>query len=318
MPELLQLDNESVHLFISGGGLYRHPLSRNPRVDLILDVPGSKMTIECPQIGPAIGASGFIHFSARTREMDGHEIALIEASVRGDWYSYYQFFETMALALLDGRPTREAFETAANNWSEVLRGESVFGMEKEIGLFGELLFAEHILESNSGFFDNWLGPASAEHDFVFDHFDIELKTTSGEERIHKIGSLSQLESLPNKRLLVGSIQITQGTSADRSLEQLVQDVRSKLPEAKKRLLELHLAGLGLGPQTQTSGNFWALRSTPKLYQVDDDFPMLTRDRLRLRADLLALISSVEYRVNLTNLVPVPVPEVIPGGFFHES
>ena len=48
-----------------------------------------------------------------------------------------------------------------------------------IGLFGELIVLEHLLNTHSKeLFDNWVGPMGNRHDFEFPMNSLEVKTTA--------------------------------------------------------------------------------------------------------------------------------------------
>lgn len=189
------------------------------------------------------------------------------------------------------------------NMKALLAAKPRISEEKQIGLVGELLLLRTLLDAYDEYtvVDWWLGPLAEEHDYAFPGFDAEVKTTLSESRTHVIHGVGQLDPNPGRALWLVSVQVTRagGDPNGISLPGLIHDVRSRLTGTRGRFIEL----LGSeGWDDDDAGMYpttYVLRTTPAAYLVDDDFPAVTKDRLRSSIPHSDLVSDVTYRVNVS-------------------
>lgn len=234
---------------------------------------------------------------------DMAEIAVrIETSPRGAY--------TLLTTIADGLQLRkQTLAVAVNHGVEqhkgVLAMRGGLSAETEVGLFGELLFLEHLIAQigPAAAISAWQGPLNEEHDFVFSTARVEVKTTSTERRRHVIHGLKQLVPAPGTDLFLVSVQITRAPGDQaRSLPGLVADVRTQAG-GHVAALDRTLEGSGWRESDAAMyQNAWTLRSTPRAYAVGPGFPALTPERVT--ADL-GRIDHVTYQVDLTGLQHVP-------------
>ncbi|MFD7985477.1 PD-(D/E)XK motif protein [Kitasatospora indigofera] len=184
--------------------------------------------------------------------------------------------------------------------------------EREIGLFGELLFLEQLLETMpvTEAVDCWLGPHGEEHDFSFGQFDVEIKTTVSERRSHWVESLTQLVEAPGRDLWLVSVQITRGAKAsgDR-LSDLIDRISDRLEGPERLSFEkaLETSGWDDRLRSETARRYF-LRSRPTSYKVDGSFPRLEPGILAA-AGVGKAIAEVRYRIDLSD---TPASQ-LPGG-----
>ena len=192
------------------------------------------------------------------------------------------------------------------NFHHLLETIGRLSPEREIGLFGELLMLSNVVRriGSAAGLAAWVGPIGGEHDFALAEEDVEVKTTTAEERHHWIGSLSQLVATGSRELHLVSLQLTDaGTSVlGMTLPELVTTVRERLelPEQGRFNAVVRDSGYHDEASSQYRRRF-ALRSAPLALTVGGTFPRLTADILRLGGARLERLPEVRYVVDLDGL-----------------
>jgi Putative PD-(D/E)XK family member, (DUF4420) len=196
------------------------------------------------------------------------------------------------------------------DFRELLEGVSGLSSERELGLFGELTVLDCLISGMSGSeaLAAWRGPNGDEHDFDLGCGDLEVKSTTSEKRIHWIGSLSQLDPSPGRRLWLLSMQLTTGLGEAVTIAELIGKLRSRLVGADRDLFEkkIYAAGWRDGYAPKIRRRF-RLRSTPVLLPVDPDFPALTQDRVAAAGMPLSRLREIAYSIDVAGLVEEPCP-----------
>src|SRR5205823_6408923 len=71
--------------------------------------------------------------------------------------------------------------------------KTVLGIERQIGLIGELLFLERLVSKfGTSTLSSWIGPWGEPHDFRLQSREFEVKTTVSPQRVHIINGAEQL------------------------------------------------------------------------------------------------------------------------------
>jgi hypothetical protein len=175
-----------------------------------------------------------------------------------------------------------------------------------IGLFGELWVLSMLLdEIGPSAVDSWTGPEKQAHDFRRDHWEIEVKTTTSEQRKHSISSLDQLSASQDKDLFLISVQITSSAGrGSHSVFDLINACRSKLGNPAF-LAEFDRKVDSIIPrELQNSSQKlklkYSLRSPSLIIKVDKSFPKITTmDLLQyLSADEMSRIRVVTYEIEV--------------------
>lgn len=234
------------------------------------------------------------------------KLCSVTLSAKGMHYAAYSFIAQIVEELREGSTVSTAIERSLSEHRLLLQKREFLSEEKQVGLIGELLFLKFILNQEPTLaLDYWLGPLAEQHDFSFGQFDLEVKTTRSESRVHRIASISQLESSPNRELWFLSIQITLAgaSSGGFSLFSLVQEIRDLLPE-KATIFNEALEKVGChNEDLEYYKKSYVLRSNPSFYVVDDTFPRLRTSHLEQVVPNYEYISDVSYRINVSRLVP---------------
>ncbi|GGR35281.1 PD-(D/E)XK motif protein [Streptomyces netropsis] len=212
---------------------------------------------------------------------------------------------------VDGRTPEQAFGETVRAWRALLDRPRELGAEKRIGLIGELAVLTNLARFDgwASAIESWKGPLSEEHDFSPAGYDVEVKATASEKRVHSIHGLDQLTPTPGRPLWFVSIQVTRGgrdgVTLSNCVESVQREVAEQAPAALDRLdLLLHRLSLPHGRDDER----WRLRSKPLVISVDSLFPRLDRSVLDKLPDGAAdRIDTIDYRIDITGLAPSPHP-----------
>jgi hypothetical protein len=210
---------------------------------------------------------------------------------------------------LHGFSFGEAFSDAVSEWNALLRPKPFLSTEAQTGLRGELWLFDFV-SSDLGVdaaLSCWKGPEKAEHDFALSKTDVEVKSTLSEDRVHEIGSLTQLVASPGRPLVVVSCQFTLAHGdGSFSLADQVDALRARAKaegtqQAKTLDLKLGLAGWRDADRLHYVGRY-RLRTEPSAILVDKLFPALTPAILSAAAPAVqARFRSVRYTVDVKGL-----------------
>ncbi len=166
-------------------------------------------------------------------------------------------------------------------WQEFMRrGADVLGPEAEVGLVGELVFLESLIEAGIVplvAVEAWVGPLDGIQDFILGTGAVEVKSTlSAIGFTARIGSLEQLDDSVRKPLFVAGERLSQ-TSTGFNLPDFVGEVRRVLrgdAPAQSLFAERLLAAGYLDAHSDRYPRRF-VRAATKLVEVGEGFPRLT-------------------------------------------
>jgi hypothetical protein len=289
---------------------FTNAISGNPAATIYFDAKAQALGVTVivdddilPSVEPA-------NMKIETKLRNGRRILTVQGASGAEGREFYSFLESFVdrVQNTSSHPSL-VFNDAWATWSNILDLTGLLSEEKQRGLLGELIFLERI-SAAIGFaeaINSWHFGAFAEHDFGLSDRDLEVKTTTNEERIHKIGSVSQLQPSFGRPLYLGSVQLTtaQVHAKDSfSLPSKVAGIR-KLAEATGCLTSLNerLEQRGYNDQHERHyGGVYGFRSPVAVIPVDENCPKITRNMLEKYLDEdNSRIVSVEYRINVSGL-----------------
>jgi hypothetical protein len=232
----------------------------------------------------------------------------------GMHYAAYQLVESIVARLREGFSLEHAVLASIADMKDLLANRDRLTDQEETGLWGELLVLEHIIgrAGEETAFESWLGAAASEHDFSFPGFEAEIKTTRAESRRHLVRGDLQLQISPDRPLFLISIQATLAgaSSTGRTLPQMVAGIRGRL---RTRVARFDAALRALGYREVDADLYdtkLQLRSNPRAYAIDADFPAVSMWRLGEAVPNAHLVSDLSYRVDVGGLsfrsVPSPL------------
>jgi hypothetical protein len=206
------LTPETVEEYFRTGVATALPLDTGLQAVLEIDPQRDELRLLLPAAGADPEVTAFERISLRRGPLAGRagEWFTIELDARGIHYEAYSLIESILDQVQSGASLRHAVSEAVAQFKGLLASRARLTAEKEAGLIGELLVLRHLIDTlgEEGALQAWLGPDSEEHDFGFVAYDAEVKTTRSEDRIHLIGSETQLQPQPDRPLYLVSIQIT--------------------------------------------------------------------------------------------------------------
>lgn len=260
---------------------------------------------------PRPEVEGLAHVAYELQELDGGMWHRLDVGYDDNLAEVY----SVLCAIIDrvqltSQSFPEAVWSVLEGLSEILEGRGGLSQQHEVGLIGELavLLSAAAASSVVQAVSSWRGPKREEHDFGLQMCDLEVKTTTSEQRGHWISSFKQLLASPHRELLLLSIQITPaGNGPGVNLNGLVSAAR-KLPGVDARVVEQGLSDAGYRDRhADLYRSRWNLRSVPAFYAVDESFPAVTLDRLATVVPAVGCLTDVRYRLNLDSLTPVAGP-----------
>ncbi len=221
---------------------------------------------------------------------------------------FYHF--AMAVAermVVEKKSATDAVGIELQCFTDLLEEKMLLGLERQIGLAGELLFLERLLErGGGGVIDSWIGPAGEPHDFRIGSNEFEVKTTVRPHRVHTIHGIEQLAPSQGCTLSLISVMLgPAGASDGFSLSEKVEQLSAKLSAAGAGLMQftkaLKAAGFHAEDASQYTRRF-ARRRPLAIIPVDGTFPSITRPMIQASlGSLAARVEAIQYEVNLEGL-----------------
>jgi len=299
------LTPETLNEYFAAGTPTRQPMGSNPRCWLRIDPEHETFTLYAPFVGEMPDVATYERLDVNTVDLDDGTYFELDVEAAGLRHEGYSLIASIVDAMRAGDSFASATHAAVVSFRDLLAGRQRLTREKEQGLIGELLVLRHLVGriGSRDALTAWLGPQSAEHDFAFPTFDIEVKTTTSEKRSHMIGSVTQLMATPGRPLWLMSIQITRaGASLSSfSLSGLVDELRTAINEGRQDFLT-YLGSVGWRDQDQDLYlTRHMYRSLPAAYLVDETFPAVTRPRLDSVVPHPDLVGAISYRVDVSSL-----------------
>jgi hypothetical protein len=107
---------------------------------------------------------------------------------------FYHFATAVAERIaVEARPVVDAVQLELQCFVDLLEQKPVLGIERQIGLIGELLVLQHLIAgSGTDLLDAWIAPTPEPHDFRVGISEFEVKTTVAPRRIHTVHGAEQL------------------------------------------------------------------------------------------------------------------------------
>lgn len=306
------LDPETVEEYFRLGVPTAFLFSTRPRVQLEIDPPEQQLRLICPIIGAEPDVAAYERLTCERTDFAGAgEQYQLTVDALDMHYEAYVLIESIVDQLRGGASFRHAVSESLDSLKDLLSNRKKLTDEKVTGLIGELLVLRHVLDEHGeqSAIDAWLGPFAEEHDFGFENYDAEVKTTRSEARVHRIGSETQLQPGPERPLFLISVQITPAGNARESftLGSLIESTRALL-DSSVETFDSALDGLGW---QQSDADLYRtrfqVRSVPRAYLIDEDFPAITTAHLDAVVPQRVLVSAVSYRVDVTHLPHAAAP-----------
>jgi hypothetical protein len=302
----------NVDVVWSSGNPVVLPIDGTPACKLDIHPPNGTITLITAFTPPEPDVTKWRNITFKPVDSDEGELAELTVSVEDNLHGAYGLLTSVADQLqLHGEAFAFAVATSVAKHRNLFAGKAGFSVEKELGLFGELLVLEYLIEKiGAGHaVESWQGPRSEEHDFVLSAAHLEIKTTSGEQRKHIMHGFTQLEPLRGVPLSLISIQLTRSNhEGGLTLGHMVSRVRAKAG-GHRPTIDASLEALGWrDADAELYTTFWTQRTEPRAFQVDGRFPAITAARLAAVVPNVKVVSNLAYTIDLTYFTPAHLPE----------
>ncbi len=306
----------NVDAFWTAGNPVVLPISGTPSCALDIHPANGAITLTTPFTLPEPDVAKWRNITFKPVASDEGDMAELTVAVDDNLHGAYGLLTSIADELqIEGEPLAVAVASAIQKHRGMFAGKAGLSPDKEVGLFGELLVLEYLINKIGAgpAVASWQGPLSEEHDFVFGEVHLEIKTTSGEQRRHMMHGFTQLVPLRGVPLALISIQLTRSNfEGGRTLSQLVSRIRAKSGGHRPKVDEALEAVAWKDDDAELYSTFWATRSEFRAYDVDDRFPALTLDRLVPAVPNVKVVSDLSYRVDVTHFQNHTLPGALAG------
>lgn len=228
-------------------------------------------------------------------------------------HELFSILVSEVLDLLKKGPFRpdDVCRQVLDRWRELLEREPTdsVGIEKLVGLFGELWVLREMVKRNPNAVRCWTGPKGARHDFSIGGLAVEVKSTlSRRGRFVEIHGHEQLEPPENGGLYLGVLKLEQEPVSGESLPELVESIvqyggdRYMLLQL---LAEVDVRLLALSEYKDIRFRLYESR----IYEVNDEFPRITSHSF-VGGVLPQGVISLAYQIDLSREPPEPLSESV--------
>ncbi|MFC0419656.1 PD-(D/E)XK motif protein [Glutamicibacter ardleyensis] len=303
------MDPQTVERYFNSTNTVVHLLSNNPRCELRVDPSTQSIQLLVPNdfSEPDVGYFENIKVDYLA-DVNFYRITLY---ADGMHYAAYSFIAQIVEELHKGNHLSIAIAQSIDEHRLLLQNRKILSAEMQTGLIGELLLLAYLCSVDPiSALSSWIGPQAEQHDFAFGSFDLEVKTTTGENRIHRIGSANQLEASSNRELWFLSIQITAAGSARNGfgLTTLINVIRKYLGPHTTQFND-YLNCLGWWDKDIDSYKArYVLRSVPAFFLVNEQFPALRNSTLSKGICHYEYLSDISYRTDISHLMAQRAPD----------
>ena len=320
------LTPETLAAYFDAGHPAEQRLAEEPLCVLGIDPPRGELTLRTPATGSDIDVSAYRMIRTDIVEEPGDETVWFRVTVeaKGIEYEAYSLLQAVTDQLQQGDDLERALHVALDAFRGLLARAPRLSEDQEIGLFGELVALDRLIDGvgETKALAAWLGPRAEEHDFVLGETDVEVKTTRSERRIHVIHGLGQLTPTPGRPLHLMSVQVTGAGAAGNgeTLPELIERIRRRLRSGRTDFDDrLTDCGWEDAQSDRLYTTRLLVRSEPRFYTVDEDFPAITSAGLSRIVTRPELVRSIDYRIDVTDLEPEgTVPAEFAAAPTHED
>ncbi|MFC8448529.1 PD-(D/E)XK motif protein [Kitasatospora sp. NPDC057223] len=300
-----------IHSYLETGEPTLIPIVGTPRIEYFVDPYASRTGLRAAVASTTRAPSSPLS-AVTTRIVADGSTRLLE--IASEEHSLFRDFHELLGGVvervrLDGQSPIDAFTATVTSWSDLLRRLGRMGLPEQLGLLGELFTLRRFARALGwqAALDAWKGSEHEEHDFGLSSLDLEIKTTSGERRLHTVHGLGQFTATPGRPLWVLSLQFTRSGVGGTSIVTEIEQLRSVLaaeagPSAEVFERKLKASGWTTDVERHPPEDRWSLRTPPLLLRVDHRMPCLGPESLQaLPEGIRSRILEINYRVDLTGL-----------------
>lgn len=318
LPSDRHLRAEGIREYLAAAVPALVPVAGQPKCFLVIDPALQRVAIRVPwSAGELPDLSNYRHFFAETVVRDGSRWCEFGATGGDVLIDAYPVICAVADRVQQGAdPFATAVRAVLDSYHELLRSLGRLSEREEVGLFGELLVLDRLIDGLGApvAISAWRGAISEEHDFGLPDDDVEAKTTTDEVRRHWVGTATQLEPTVERPLWLLSLQLTSAGAGGLTLPEVIASLRLKIVDGTLRtVFEDRLARVRWrDDQSVLYSRHFRLRSEPVAFRVGETFPAITPPKLTAAGVPVQRIASLSYLLDLTGLpTQTPPPALAP-------
>jgi hypothetical protein len=223
------------------------------------------------------------------------------------YFDYYIQILKEILGLYDNSDLSlsECITTVITRWRHFLSLPKlgVLDVAGIIGLLGELIYLDLVVESGNPSFINFWTADSGEEDFIFGDTIVEVKTTEKASHSHYINGIDQLSVMTGQKKYILSVLLTDhGNGELYALPSIINKITHGL-KGDPMLLDLFYQKIkSRGYDIRDHAHYESYQffiNKVGVFDVGDDFPKLTSNQLS--RPLSSRISKVSYLLDLEGL-----------------
>jgi hypothetical protein len=208
-----------------------------------------------------------------------------------------------------------ALANSLRNFEALVARAGGISREETVGLYGELLVLESLLRAGKADAKAWIGANRQSHDFRLSTLELEVKTTTSNNRHHYVHGLNQLTPSPGHDLHVVSIRLSSpGSGAGRSLDELIDDLLATMSGNEEAVQyfsnELDKTSYARGNHECTVA--YQLAADLMQVSIGKDFPIVNHSRLEemLGGSAAGRVMRLDLLINLEGLGTKLIPAML--------
>ena len=270
------------------------------RIGLLVE---TQTVVQCPEKWRRLS-----HIVARPTSLYGKHAIEVSTNSSQVFRQFFYFASAVAERIMvDSLAPTDAIALEIECFLDLLAARAILGIERQIGLMGELCFLEHFLATRGPVaIDAWVGPVREPHDFRFANREFEIKTTTAPRRVHLINGLEQLVPSKDCDLFIGSVLLAPaGAASGFSLTEQAGRIRNALSESSAHLERfnslLEASDLAQADEAEYTRRF-VLRRPIAIIGVDNKVPQITRPLIQgVLGTLASRVKDVVYEAEFEGL-----------------
>ena len=198
-----------------------------------------------------------------------------------------------------GSPPSDAIYEQLDSWKSLAAGPEQIDSLGVIGLYGELWIALQLAKAGAGI-DTWTALEASVFDFSHKGVEIEVKTTTKQNHVHRISRPDQLlGSIGSNSWLLSVMAARVGNSSGNSIGLMIKLLAGL--GWNRDLIDTHVKRLNLGPIDKVMDYTFKLREQP-MWVRGTSLPLVTPEALRsFIGPAVIRLSRFEYNIDVTGL-----------------
>ena len=193
------------------------------------------------------------------------------------------------------------FTSHLSKWGNMFNRnpDETLSKEKQLGLYGELLFITEMLEegiSPTDVVESWKGPDDEDKDFQVKGYGVEIKSSVKTNKIVKINSIRQLDTEGFVRLFLYYRSFVRTDDGPNTLPEIISELRKVFASTPVQTdFETKLLRAGFRDEHAQNYGYSYTALSYAIFNIDDSFPKI------VVGNVMEGVLDVEYDLDLNAL-----------------